>query len=60
MEHSRITLDTAAALASAATGIGVTPIVRAAGHAPHDASRLLGGGALGSIYPQVGYLMAAI
>ncbi|MGH7190345.1 MAG: HpcH/HpaI aldolase family protein [Acetobacteraceae bacterium] len=54
MEHSTITLDTAAALASAALGIGITPIVRTAGQAPHDASRLLDGGALGIIYPHVG------
>lgn len=54
MEHSTITLDTAAALASAALGIGITPIVRTAGQAPHDAERLLDGGALGIIYPHVG------
>jgi 2-keto-3-deoxy-L-rhamnonate aldolase RhmA len=53
MEHSTITLDTAGAICAAALGIGITPIVRVAGHAGHDASRLLDGGALGIIYPHV-------
>ncbi|MGH7072528.1 MAG: HpcH/HpaI aldolase family protein [Acetobacteraceae bacterium] len=53
MEHSTITLEAAAAIASAALGIGITPIVRVAGQAAHDAARLLDGGALGIIYPHV-------
>lgn len=53
MEHSTITLDTAGAICTAALAIGITPIVRVAGHAAHDASRLLDGGALGIIYPHV-------
>jgi 4-hydroxy-2-oxoheptanedioate aldolase len=53
MEHSAITLDCAAAICTAALGIGITPIGRIAGHHAHDASRLLNGGALGIIYPHV-------
>lgn len=53
MEHSTISLDAAAGLCVAGLGIGITPIVRVAGHQPHDASRLLDGGALGIIYPHV-------
>ena len=53
MEHSTITLDAAGAICTAALGVGITPVVRVAGHDAHDASRLLDGGALGIIYPHV-------
>ncbi len=53
MEHSTITLETAAQLCGAALGLGITPLVRTPGHQGHVASRLLDAGALGIIYPHV-------
>jgi 4-hydroxy-2-oxoheptanedioate aldolase len=53
MEHCTISLDDAAQVCMAALGIGVTPLVRIAGHDFDDAARLLDMGALGIICPSV-------
>src|SRR4029079_1851438 len=54
MEHCTISLDAAAQICVAALPIGVTPMVRIAGHQFEDATRLLDMGALGIICPNVG------
>ncbi|MGA7001306.1 MAG: aldolase, partial [Pseudolabrys sp.] len=46
MEHCTISLDDAAQICVAALPIGVTPLVRIAGHHFEDATRLLDMGAL--------------
>ena len=53
MEHCTITLDAAAQICVAALPVGVTPLVRIAGHDFEDATRLLDAGALGIICPNV-------
>ena len=53
MEHSSVTLDDAAQICIAALPVGVTPLVRIAGHHFEDATRLLDAGALGIICPNV-------
>ena len=53
MEHCTISLDAAAQICTAALGTSVTPLVRIAGHAFDDATRLLDAGALGIICPNV-------
>ena len=53
MEHSPISLDAAAQICVAALPVGVTPLVRIAGHQFEDATRLLDMGALGIICPNV-------
>jgi 2-keto-3-deoxy-L-rhamnonate aldolase RhmA len=53
MEHCTISLDAAAQICTAALTVGVTPLVRIAGHQFEDATRLLDAGALGIICPQV-------
>src|SRR5215468_11066701 len=53
MEHSAITLDAAAQICVAALPVGITPLVRIAGHRFEDATRLLDMGALGIICPNV-------
>ena len=53
MEHSAITLDAAAAMCTAAVPVGIAPLVRVAGHAFHDATRLMDLGAMGIICPDV-------
>lgn len=53
MEHSAITLDAAAAMCTAAVPVGITPLVRVAGHDFHDATRLMDLGAMGVICPDV-------
>jgi 2-keto-3-deoxy-L-rhamnonate aldolase RhmA len=53
MEHCPISLDTAAQICVAALPVGVTPLVRIAGHRFEDATRLLDMGALGIICPDV-------
>ena len=53
MEHSAISLDAAAQICIAALPVGVTPLVRIAGHQFEDAARLLDMGALGIICPNV-------
>jgi 2-keto-3-deoxy-L-rhamnonate aldolase RhmA len=54
MEHCPISLDAAAQIYLAALPVGVTPLVRIAGHQFEDATRLLDMGALGIICPNVG------
>lgn len=54
MEHSAVTIETAAQLCVAALPVGITPLVRIGGHAFEDATRLLDMGALGIICPNVG------
>jgi 2-keto-3-deoxy-L-rhamnonate aldolase RhmA len=53
MEHCTISLDAAAQICTAALPVGVTPLVRIAGHQFEDATRLLNMGALGIICPHV-------
>ena len=53
MEHCTISLDAAAQICVAALPVGVTPMVRIAGHQFEDATRLLDLGALGIICPNV-------
>lgn len=53
MEHCTISLDDTAQICMAALGVGVTPLVRIAGHDFDDAARLLDAGALGIICPNV-------
>jgi len=53
MEHCTISLDAAAQICTAALPVGVTPLVRIAGHQFEDATRLLNTGALGIICPHV-------
>jgi 4-hydroxy-2-oxoheptanedioate aldolase len=53
MEHCTISLDDTAAICMAGLGVGVTPLVRIAGHDFDDAARLLDMGALGIIGPNV-------
>jgi 4-hydroxy-2-oxoheptanedioate aldolase len=53
MEHCTISLDDTAQICMAALGVGVTPLVRIAGHDFDDAARLLDMGALGIICPNV-------
>jgi len=53
MEHCTITLDAAAQICIAALPVGITPLVRIAGHQFDDATRLLDAGALGIICPDV-------
>jgi len=59
MEHSAITLDAAAQICVAALPVGITPLVRIAGHQFEDATRLLDMGALGIICPNVGTRLEA-
>ena len=53
MEHCTITLDAAAQMCVAALPVGITPLVRIAGHNFQDATRMLDAGALGIIFPHV-------
>src|SRR5262245_22061326 len=53
MEHCAISLDAAAQICVAALPVGITPMVRIAGHQFEDAARLLDMGALGIICPNV-------
>ncbi len=53
MEHCTISLDAAAQICVAALPLGITPLVRIAGHHFEDATRLLDMGALGIICPNV-------
>src|SRR5262247_4389514 len=53
MEHSTISLDAAAQICVAALPVGITPMVRIAGHQFEDATRLLDMGALGIVCPSV-------
>jgi 4-hydroxy-2-oxoheptanedioate aldolase len=53
IEHSPISIDTAAQICTAALPVDVTPMVRIPGHDFDLATRLLDSGALGIICPQV-------
>jgi 2-keto-3-deoxy-L-rhamnonate aldolase RhmA len=53
MEHSAMDVDTAAQLAVAGLGAGVTPLIRVPGHEHHHATRLLDAGAQGVVVPHV-------
>ena len=53
MEHSSMDVDTAAQIAIAGLGAGITPIVRVPGHQHFHASRLLDTGAQGIVVPHV-------
>src|SRR5262249_26865951 len=53
MEHCTISLDAAAQICVAALPVGITPMVRIAGHRFEDAARLLDMGALGIVCPNV-------
>ncbi|HSN39768.1 MAG TPA: aldolase/citrate lyase family protein [Burkholderiales bacterium] len=53
MEHSAMDVDTAAQIAVAALGAGITPLVRVPGHEHHHATRLLDAGAQGIVVPHV-------
>ena len=53
LEHSPLSLETTSTLCIGALGAGITPMVRVPGHDVHMATRILDGGALGVIFPQV-------
>ena len=53
LEHNPTDLESAAAIAVAAVGLGVTPIVRLTSHDPHAAARVLDCGAQGVMVPHV-------
>jgi 2-keto-3-deoxy-L-rhamnonate aldolase RhmA len=53
IEHSSISIDTAAQMIAAALPIGIAPMARIPGHDFDMAARLLDAGALGIICPQV-------
>ena len=53
MEHNSMDVDTAAQIAAAAPGLGITPLVRVPGHEHYHATRLLDNGAQGIVAPHV-------
>jgi 2-keto-3-deoxy-L-rhamnonate aldolase RhmA len=53
MEHSPLSLETVSAICTAATGFGITPLVRPPGHGADWIGRILDGGAQGLIVPHV-------
>jgi len=53
MEHSAMDVDTAAQIAVAGLGAGITPLIRVPGHEHHHATRLLDAGAQGIVVPHV-------
>ncbi|MDH4247249.1 MAG: aldolase/citrate lyase family protein [Deltaproteobacteria bacterium] len=53
MEHSTMSIDTAAQMAVACQDAGVTPLVRVPGYEHYLASRVLDGGAMGIVFPHV-------
>jgi len=53
MEHNSMDVDTAAQIAMASLGAGITPIVRVPGHEHYHATRLLDAGAQGIVVPHV-------
>lgn len=53
MEHTDFTIAQVSAQVLVARAIGLTPIVRPAGHAPHDLTRALDAGAQGLLLPAV-------
>lgn len=52
-EHNSMDLDTVSALCLGALPLGITPIVRVAGHEPFHATRALDAGAMGVVVPHV-------
>ncbi len=53
LQHSPLSLETASMLCAASIGAGITPLVRVPSHDEHDIGRVLDGGALGIIAPDV-------
>lgn len=53
MEHSLLSIETVGHLCAVARDVGVTPIVRPAGHGSHALSRPLDNGAMGLLMPRV-------
>jgi 4-hydroxy-2-oxoheptanedioate aldolase len=53
VQHSTIGLDAATQICSAGLDLGLTPLVRVPSHDRHDIARVLDGGALGIIVPDV-------
>jgi 2-keto-3-deoxy-L-rhamnonate aldolase RhmA len=53
MEHSPVSLETTSTICIGALGAAITPLVRVPGHDLDMAARVLDGGALGVIFPQV-------
>jgi 2-keto-3-deoxy-L-rhamnonate aldolase RhmA len=53
LEHNPTSLETAAGVCVAALGMGLTPIARVTSHDPHDATRILDGGAQGVMVPHI-------
>ncbi len=53
LEHSPLSLETTSTICIGALGAGITPLVRVPGHDLDMAARVLDGGALGVIFPQV-------
>jgi 2-keto-3-deoxy-L-rhamnonate aldolase RhmA len=53
LQHSPLSLETTSMLCSASIGLGITPLVRMPSHSGSEASRILDGGALGLIVPNV-------
>ncbi len=53
LQHSPLSFETTSMLCVASIGIGITPLVRVPSHHGHDISRVLDGGALGVIAPNV-------
>ncbi len=52
-EHNTMDLDTVSSMCLAALPLGITPVVRVAGHESHHATRVLDGGAQGVVVPHV-------
>src|SRR5690554_6696714 len=53
MEHSPVSLESTSTICIGALGAGILPLVRVPGHDLDLAARVLDGGALGVIFPQV-------
>lgn len=53
LQHATMGLDVATQICSAGLDLGLTPMVRVASHDRHDVARVLDGGALGIIVPDV-------
>ena len=53
LEHNPTSLETAAAVSSPHSAMGITPIARVTSHDPHDATRILDSGAQGVMVPHV-------
>ena len=53
LQHSPLSLETTSMLCASSIGMGITPLVRVSSHHGLDISRVLDGGALGVIAPNV-------